>query len=354
MAAPLPEERRYKHITWRTTGQQSGWIIQFEGNTHGGFHANQEVAARALVKIMKLKNVKQLPRYGARVAGPTVAYQGVSFVAAGGYFVVNDPHVKGTFDTSAAGAAAIAAHYGTEPSRRRPRPQDIMRRMVCLRKVYVPKGKPRRHPGDVEASRSHVRRSRAMFSSEPTTQMASIHLKYGPWKDGLLLEWKTMRWPRVLRSASPQVDDPDVVQRAKKMKRLLSNTARRMARTQCPACWMSNHGRVVGRHSSPQMVLKHYGVLVADPRGTLSYGNADTTWRLAETDKEVAGCLEKLQRAIVGWAAVCQVCTAPAPRRYHNHCHHNYKCHNIKLYYCNSVRGSRRLPPPCSSEPPCE
>ena len=47
--------RKYKHITWRKTQYQSGWVVQLQGKTIGSSHSSQKAAAETLRRAGGLK-----------------------------------------------------------------------------------------------------------------------------------------------------------------------------------------------------------------------------------------------------------------------------------------------------------
>ena len=65
---PPPQPRRYKRITWRDGGKQSGWIAQWRGRTWGSFRATQSQAAETLKDAMGLSAATELPLLKPRAA----------------------------------------------------------------------------------------------------------------------------------------------------------------------------------------------------------------------------------------------------------------------------------------------
>ena len=70
--------------------------------------------------------------------------------------------------------------------------------------------------------------------------------------------------------------------------------------------WSRNCSRTVGRHSSPQMVLHHLGLLQTG--GPLAFEQgSEGSWRLASSKREVESSVKKLMKLILGWCTVRKV-----------------------------------------------
>ena len=279
------EARRFRHITFRRTQTQSGWLVQYRGRTHGGFHATQEEAARTLRDAMKLATIAQLPQVGRqRPAVPRgkASYHGVTYHAGLGRYVVNDVVTGSTFANArdAATARSQAMRANPSPTPRKPGPKEIVARMRRLRPIYLPRGAPPKLPADLLATLDHARKSKLMFRKEPAAEILSIQLKYGPWKDALLEAWtehharrRGAKRPLANDQQVPDVNDRHVKSRAAALQKVLCRTAEMMARDKCPNAWSTNCGRFVGRHSAPPVVLQHLGILAKG--GALTFRAAD-------------------------------------------------------------------------------
>ena len=153
-----------------------------------------------------------------------------------------------------------------------------------------------------------------MFSAEPGLDPISIQLKYEPWRQALLACWRQDGQPRGVIDVAG-LKDPDLHARASRLHAVLTRTIRHMSKTQVAEAWSSNCSRTVGRHSSPQMVLHHLGLLQTG--GPLAFEQgSEGSWRLASS-KRLVESSEKLMKLILGWCTVRtvirrapQTCTA--------------------------------------------
>ena len=116
------ETRKYKHITWRKTRYQSGWVVQLQGKTICNFHSSQKAAAETLRRARGLKRMSQLEEAGqARASAQRSVFSGVSYHKAIRKFVVNDVPGAGTYTTAHQAAWARASELGMEkPEKRKP------------------------------------------------------------------------------------------------------------------------------------------------------------------------------------------------------------------------------------------
>jgi len=177
------ETRKYKHITWRETRYQSGWIVQLRGKTIGSFHSSQEAAAATLRRARGLKRMSQLEEAGTMKASTKRSmFSGVSYHRVIRKFVVNDVPGMGTYTTAHQAAWGHASELGMEtPEKRKPVAQEMIRRVILLQRVYLPKHGKWKLFADLRAAFKHAKMSKAMFAAEPASEMISIQLKYGPW-----------------------------------------------------------------------------------------------------------------------------------------------------------------------------
>ena len=125
------EKRKYKYITWRSQGRQAGWIVQWQGKTHGGFHSSQDAARDTLQAAMGLSSADAVPRAqrSASAAGAvTSRFTGVYFHKRKGSYTTRDTS-QGTFKTPTAAARATGA-----PSKRLS-PTVLLHRVTFMRTV---------------------------------------------------------------------------------------------------------------------------------------------------------------------------------------------------------------------------
>jgi hypothetical protein len=129
--------RTFRHITWREQGQQAGWIVQWQGKTHGGFHANQDDAAKTLKEVMALPPRAEVPRMrpaSSVASGPRAAsYATVASRHVGVYWHKQ----KGAYTTSSGGMFSTvgAAVRATGAERKKVKPSVLMQRVRCMRQV---------------------------------------------------------------------------------------------------------------------------------------------------------------------------------------------------------------------------
>ena len=300
-------KRKFKHITWRETTHQSGWIVQYEGKTWGGFHQTEEAAAQTSRRVQGLKCTTQLSTTDSPATlGRRSAFKGVSFHKQSRKYFVNDVSVGASFNTDkeAAVARANALNLQTVPTRR-VTVQDLIKRMTLLRQVYMPRQGKYALPADLGSAFRHVWKSMVMFSAEPALEMISIQLKYEPWRQALLACWREVGKPGGALDVAG-LKDPDLHARASRLHAVLTPTIRYMSKTQVVEVWSSNCSRTVGRHSSPQMVLHHLGLL--QKGGSLAFEQgSEGSWRLASSKQEVESSVKKLMKLILGWCTVRKV-----------------------------------------------
>ena len=304
------QRRTYKHITWRQTRRQSGWIVQHQGRTIGGFHSSEDEAAETLRRALGLKRKSQLARVSdqesTRKSGQRSAFQGVSYHRQLRRYVLNSMAAGKTYATGRQAAAARASILGSATVvLKKPSAVAISRRLRFIRKVYMPALGKQWLFADLSSALKHATESRMMFAAEPGLEMLSIQLKYEPWRVALLSSWKQMRsaFPLAGSLDVTSVNDPVLHERATRVHALLVRTVQTVAKTKIPECWGSNCSRIVGRHSAPQMVLHHLGVLEKGVSISFEHGCAPT-WRLAQSVAEVASSVTKLEKMIWGWRAV--------------------------------------------------
>ena len=136
--------------------------------------------------------------------------------------------------------------------------------------------------------------------------MISIQLKYGPWRDALLDAWRQRGKPAAECIEVKALMDKGLHERASRLHSMLMLTMGLMAKRKVSEAWSSNCFRTVGRHSSPEMVLHHLGLLVKDSSGE------DGTWLPAKSPHQVEVSTQKLMKVIWAWTIVRkEICKAP-------------------------------------------
>ena len=74
------QQRQYNHTAWRQTKHQSGWIVQYQGRTIGGFHSSQDEVAGTLIKALGRKRKQELRIIGTpKASKQRSAFNGVSY-----------------------------------------------------------------------------------------------------------------------------------------------------------------------------------------------------------------------------------------------------------------------------------
>ena len=100
-----PDRIPYKHISYRKTKRQAGFIVQHGGRTHGGFHSTLKDACATLKDVLsKLKPpVTVLPKKDVTPVeskSAAKAYYGVSYHKGLQRWVGNSESLGGTFPTA--------------------------------------------------------------------------------------------------------------------------------------------------------------------------------------------------------------------------------------------------------------
>ena len=157
--------RRYKHMTFRRTRWQQGWVVQYGGKTWGGFHKTQQEALpmlRAALGLPKgatlprhviLRPASSSPRCDSASSGPASSgFTGISFHKRLKRWVANQFTLGKTFTTKEDAVKAVreAIANGQQPSRKvakkkalteygeasqRKAPKSIVHRVACLAKA---------------------------------------------------------------------------------------------------------------------------------------------------------------------------------------------------------------------------
>ena len=123
-----PEQRQYRHITWKSQGLQEGWIVQWKSRTIGGYHQRQQDAAKTLQDAMGLASMSQLPKvHRASSIQKTSRHIGVYWHKQKKCYTTRD--FCGSFHTAAAAAHATGAE------RKRVKPSVLMQRVMCIRQA---------------------------------------------------------------------------------------------------------------------------------------------------------------------------------------------------------------------------
>lgn len=320
--------RKYRHISWRETKYSSGWIVQWQGKTIGGFHDNEEDAAETLRKARGLKRKSQLDMFASQKKAEKPeqrsAFIGVCFHKGLDRFVVHDVSTGGTYLTAEEAAVARAETLGLpRPERKRIAAKVLIFRIAFMRRIYMPARGNIRLFADLSSAVKHTSKSKAMFAAEPTYEMMCIQLKYDPWRDALLSAWIMRGKPRAACSVLRPVclTDDSLHERASNLQAVLVQAVRNMANADL-AAWSSNCSRIVGRHSAPERVLQHLGILREPSSSGVQRSDLegqDLVSALASSRDEVEASVQKLMKVIWGWSCISKLISR-APRTCHEWC----------------------------------
>ena len=178
-----PQPRRYKHITWRTGGKQSGWIVQWRGRTWGSFHATQQQAAATLKKAMGLSADTQLPLAKSTiVAKPqTVRFKGV-YWHKGIQAYTTRTATGETYKTPGAAAKAIGV------VKKNLKPSTVLSRVRAYHRIYGGN-----LPADTDDMHKRAPVLRKLVLEEPSVEPLILQLKYGPWRSAVVQSWRQHR-----------------------------------------------------------------------------------------------------------------------------------------------------------------
>lgn len=290
MVIPRPREQvcKYKHITWRSTPNQSGWVVQAGGRTHGGFHKSVKAACVTLRSALKLKKTDQLPLRASsstssadsasRAAhAPRNRLYGVSYHRRLKRWVGNQCPLGATYKTAAEAHAALCKVL-KRPAAALPRgqkrqltPVNTLQRLQCLQ-LYGEGGTAKYLPADLTAAYRHMSISADMFEDDPSLLGVSLSLKYGPWKDALFSAWKERK---KLRSGNAKRQVPlkklPLPDRADELQKIISAAALLISKKPVELHWPRNANRFRHREQGPTKTLLNLGIVNAS---TL---NVDTT-----------------------------------------------------------------------------
>lgn len=256
----MPKKRKY--ISWRQTGNQEGWIVQYRGSTWGGFHPSLKKANLALKQArayhgdavpVVVKNTQK----GAKKQH----YYGISYHKVIKRYVGNACPLGRTFETAKEAFMQLCKVLGLPatkmpgPNHRFMAPQKMLFRIRRLIKWGESHADQQWLPADLEATYQHCSRpqTKAMYNAEPSLECASLSLKYLPWKDALVEAWQLMKRPKT-KSLS-------LSQRAKVVAQVLKKTAELIAKAPVEKSWPLNCNRSRHREQGPAIFLKTLGII---------------------------------------------------------------------------------------------
>jgi hypothetical protein len=256
----------FKHIAYRATGKQKGFVVQHGGKTHGGFHSTLKQACDTLKQVLSKLSppITVLPRRrlapvrkkGANEKVDKRSYFGVSYHKRLKRWVGNQAPLGGTFDTAKEAHQALVKKRPSARSRKANARQKVSVAQLIERTkqlmTWGEKGTRLWLPPDLMASFRHAKLSRKMFQAEPALEMLSLHCKYEPWKAALLESWREL--------GSPQHETEDVAERAKMIQSVSLKAATRIASSPVSPTWLHNANRFRHREQGPTITLRNLGV----------------------------------------------------------------------------------------------
>ena len=210
---------QWKYISSRNNGyKQKGYIVQYLGQTHGGFHRTIGQAKQRLRLAMGLNPNKKLPLRKK----------------------------VGAWKYKAKGLTTTV----------------LLTRCRCLIKFaaqrlsQVPSAKG---PQDLIDSVAHCTKSRHMYAAEGSMRFASLALKYGPCKDNLLQAW--VENGKLTTHAQP------LRARASHLQEVLKRSATITSQSPVASIWGETVNRFRQREMGPQIFWKRMRIIERARRG---------------------------------------------------------------------------------------
>ena len=261
---------QYKYIHWRKSASQKGFIVQYNGKTHGGFNANLEVAKRILRGVLRLRPGQRLP--------------------------VRKPKQK------------MSGRVNRAMPKRTLQKVQFLSKYIQARQSRVPDGG---WPCDMEASLVQAHRSKAMYAAEPALHFLSLGLKYGPLKESLLRLWGA--------AGKLKGKDLKIMARVLHLKKLVKGLAQGNAKSPVPKVWPQNCNRFRYREQGPHIVYKRLGIIRKPKKSEKGVyfiegqGHGGDRSAGAWCLQEIPGCSMKVESFIQASDAVI-IATEPAAR----------------------------------------
>ena len=292
---------KYRYVTCRIAGNRSrkraGWYTQHpEAQIRGGPYQDEEEAAAALAKVLKVKVASLLRSQVPVVRGPEVTED----AAVSTYHFVTKRVMRGH------------TYWMAQPKRNRQKLfKDIkqaaewtakvrkvtlealskdsklhncnqyQRRLAVVLHIY---GQGSEVPGDAAYLRSHAKAIGEIMKQEPAIEILDIQAKYGPSRDALAEAWKfshpwsKVQWPHLRREYQlvSQKDLLDmerkhigaIVCRAQRLLAVLRRSIRQVDGVDF-TCWVTNCGRNVSHHSGFVPMLSRFKILKKVRRSTV-------------------------------------------------------------------------------------
>ena len=250
-----------KHITWRQTANQEGWIVQYKGRTWGGFHASVKKAKLALNQARAFLGDAVPAATKKKRSSPKQHYYGISYHKGNKRYVGNAVALGQTFETAKEAfmqlcqVLCVKENKMPSPNSRLMAPLKLLRRLKCLITWGESKTGRQWFPADLEATYQHCSRpqTKAMYNAEPALERMSLSLKYQPWKDALCEAWQLLKRPKTKLLSLPQ--------RAKVVAQVLVKTAELVSNRPVSKTWPLNCNRSRHREQGPTIFLRNVGII---------------------------------------------------------------------------------------------
>ena len=259
---PAPKACRFKHISWRDTGAQQGYVVQYQGRTVGGFYPKLKAACNALRKAMGLRKSAKLPlkpmKKVVSKSKSKVGYYGISYHKQKQGFVGNQVALGAVFPDAESAFQQLCSVL-KRPASALPTAQKrlVLPQLLLTRvKTLISFGEPDWLPPDVLSSFEHCKISQSMCKSEPALELMSFGLKYGPWKLALFRSWQKL--PK--KQASKSTDS--VEKRASTVMAVAEGAARIMAQSPASRAWPCHANRFRFREQGPTILLRNLGLVL--------------------------------------------------------------------------------------------
>jgi hypothetical protein len=243
----------YKHIYYRKTKNQEGYIVQYQKKTHGGFQTYAQACStlKALLGYLPRKNSKLV------VSKTKKPYFGVSFHKTLKRWVGNRESI-GTHATAEEAHRALTRKRPAAKNKRARTRAKVQLKQLALRAKkfmqWAETGKTQFLPPDLMAASRHAITSGPMFKAERALEMLSLHLKYEPWKHALLESWKQLGRP----TPAP---DATLTQRAEVVLSVAKKAATVVAKSPVQPEWPANANRMRHREQGPTITLRNLGIV---------------------------------------------------------------------------------------------
>lgn len=289
----MPPLVKHVGISFRSTvgsdREQSGYIVQHNGSTVGGFHKSYKDALAQLsrAKGVPIKMLKLKVAFRKHVESSHVPYIRCHAytkrwyspqVPLGKSFATEDEAIK------AVKAAKVGKNFlatakknlvkGGGKTKKQLSPAKLAHRIKCLIKFTFADPQKQWLPADACAAAKHRHLSKQMYACDPALHFLSLVLKYGPWKDALLHAWKqASKWPGEKLALKPKLESTessspeptsklaykqaciDVKPRARAVKKLLVAAAKAIHDHPVDPAWSANANRFGGRFNGPAIQL---------------------------------------------------------------------------------------------------